>query len=65
MDPSVEAGMDARTDGGGSQVEDERQPRLLAPSPRGATKAPRRPASLTGQGMGARPLGRGRAVACA
>ena len=65
MDPSVEAGMDARTDGGGSQVEDGRRPRLPAASPRGATKAPRRPAPLAGQGMGARPLGRGRAASLA
>jgi len=65
MDPSVEASMDARTDGGGSQVEDGRRPRLLEASPRGATKAPRHPAPLAGQGMGARPLGRGWAAACA
>ena len=30
MDPSVEAGMDARMDGGGSQIEDGRRPRRRA-----------------------------------
>jgi len=50
MDPSVEAGMDARTDGGGSRVGDGRWPRHPAACARGPAKAPHRPAPGAGQG---------------